>query len=154
MIRQSAPVYALLLVMLPLAGCPAIETPDGNSTTTAPSTRDTDGSDTAPAGRPTIEVTVRADPFVLTASCPAAITFTGQITVSAPGRVVYRWVRSDGASARPVALAFNEAGQREVTTTWTLGSPGRSYKGWQALEITSPHRLRSERANFNLTCVK
>jgi hypothetical protein len=158
MARRSAPVYTLLLAMLLLAGCPAVKTSDGDSTTTAPSTRDTVGGGrptSAPAaGSAAIDVTVRADPFVLTASCPAAITFTGQITVSASSRVVYRWVRSDGASARAVTLTFDEAGQQEVTTTWTLGSPGRTFKGWQAVEITSPRRVRSERANFTLTCVK
>jgi len=158
MVRRSVPVYALLLVMLLLAGCPAIENPGDGSPATPPGTRPTVGTGRTTgvpaAGSAAIDVTVRADPFVLTASCPAAITFTGQITVSAASRVVYRWVRSDGASARAVTLTFDEAGQQEVTTTWTLGSPGRTFKGWQAVEITSPRRVRSERANFTLTCVK
>jgi hypothetical protein len=158
MIRRSAPIYAQLLVVLLLAGCPIPEAPDGGSTTTSPGIGTLPGvgrtNGTPAPGSSAIDVTVRADPFVLTASCPAAITFTGHITVSAAGNVVYQWVRSDGASGRPVTLTFDVAGRQEVTTTWTLGSPGYSYRGWQAIRISSPRRLVSDRANFSLTCVK
>lgn len=155
--RRSTPICALLAVLV-LAGCFAPENPDGASTTAHP----TVGVDATQPGRtsdplpqPVVaKITVRADPFALTASCPAAITFTAQITASGRGDVSYRWVRSDGAVARPATLTFIDDGPQEVATTWTLGDPGTSYEGWQAVEIISPRRQTSERANFALTCVK
>jgi hypothetical protein len=42
--------------------------------------------------------------------------------------------------------------KQDVVTTWTLGSPGSTYAGWQAIQILRPNSQLSERASFTLTC--
>lgn len=107
------------------------------------------------AGFHVTDVVVRADPFLQTAQCPASVTFTGEISVAGGGgKVVYRWIRSDGATGRPVTVDFDQPRVKVVTTTWALGEAGRTYKEWQQIEILEPRREASQRASFTLMCVK
>jgi hypothetical protein len=67
--------------------------PDLQARTGAPST----GAAAVP-GLQVVDLVVRADPFQVTTTCPATITFSGRISVTGtPGTVAYQWVRSDGA---------------------------------------------------------
>ena len=82
-------------------------------------------------------------------NCTQVIRFKGIITFNGRGTVKYRFLRSDGAKAPVKSLYFDRAGQKLVSTEWHLG---KSYQGWQAIEIISPNKMQSNRANFTLRC--
>jgi hypothetical protein len=77
------------------------------------------------------------------------IEFRATIT-GAPGtQVTYHWLRSDGAvDGAPQTITLPASGTATVTTTWDRGEGS----GWQALQITGPGELTSERAEFTLAC--
>ncbi|MEZ4886445.1 MAG: hypothetical protein R3E32_17040 [Chitinophagales bacterium] len=81
--------------------------------------------------------------------CSQTIQFKGSISFNGTGTVQYRFTRSDGATAPIQSLHFAGAGTKSVSTTWQLG---KSYQGWQGIEILSPNNLQSNRANFTLRC--
>jgi len=111
------------------------------------------GSPIPVPGLQVVDMVVRADPFQVTTTCPATITFSGRISVAgAAGAVAYRWVRSDRVQGPVQTLKFDRVTKQDVVTTWTLGSPGTTYTGWQAIQIIRPKSQMSERASFTLTC--
>jgi len=100
-----------------------------------------------------VEASLRADPFNYSGPCPITLTFAGRISVvGGNGTVSYRFARSDGASAPIRRISFDQAGSKDVQTSWRLGGPGFTYSGWQALRIFEPQELDSNRASFNVRC--
>jgi cytoskeletal protein RodZ len=96
------------------------------------------------------------------------VSFTGDITTNKAGTVHYNWQRSDGASTGDQTLAFNSAGTKQVTTSWTLFAPpitqvpwilrpfvGTTYAVavgqtlWEQLNITSPNAVNSGHVSFS-----
>lgn len=82
-------------------------------------------------------------------TCPATLNFNGVIRSDRAGEVQYRFLRSDGASAPVKTVRFDRPGSRRVTTTWRLG---RSYTGWQQIEVLYPQSALSPKARFELNC--
>jgi hypothetical protein len=102
---------------------------------------------------PNITASLTANPPSFVGKCPAVITFNGQITSSAPGRVQYKFIRSDGANAPVQTLEFAQPGSMPVSTTWTLGGPGLpTYAGWEAIQVIYPQQVQSNKAEFNVQC--
>lgn len=99
-----------------------------------------------------ITASLRAEPADYQGEAPARITFHGTISATEPGRVQYRFLRSDGALAPVRTLQFSAPGTKPVSTTWTLGRPGFTYDGWQAIEVLHPRRVISNRAQFSVRC--
>jgi hypothetical protein len=99
---------------------------------------------------PTVSANCAADPVAFTGYCPTTITFKGTIAVSGACTVKYKFIRSDGALAPLQTANFFSAGTKVVTTTWTLG---KSYSGWEAIEVVSPVKVKSGQANFKITCI-
>ena len=100
------------------------------------------------------KITVKADTIHKPAQCPAIVKFTATIISTGTGTLPYRWERSDGGiDNNHSTVTLSGTGTDVVTTTWTLG---RSYVGWQRLQILSPDRSRiialSNYANFSLIC--
>jgi hypothetical protein len=121
--------------------------PHSPTTTKAPAT----ATPTSPNFR-VVEVTLRADPFNYVGPCPVAIKFSGRISaVGGSGRISYKFLRSDGASAPIETLTFDTPASKDVSTTWTLGAPG-TYSGWQAIQIFDPQELKSNQAPFTIKC--
>ncbi len=85
----------------------------------------------------------------VTGKCTQIIRFRGSITFNGRGTVQYRFIRSDGGKGRTESMTFAAAGTKSVSTEWHLG---KSYSGWEAIEILSPNSLQSNRANFTLQC--
>ncbi len=98
-------------------------------------------------------VYVSVNPTSFKGKCPKKFVFTGKITSNSPGVVKYKWLRSDNANAPVKTLRFRSPGTQIVNTTWTLGGPGMTYNGWQAVRILSPNQMTSNRAVFTLKCV-
>ncbi|MCP3898264.1 MAG: hypothetical protein GY707_00865 [Desulfobacteraceae bacterium] len=96
-----------------------------------------------------ITASLTAHPSKFSGKCPALITFKGKITVREPGRVQYKFIRSDGANAPVQTLNFQKAGSMAVSTTWQIG---RNYTGWEAIQIVYPMQVQSNRANFRINC--
>ncbi|MCP5101968.1 MAG: hypothetical protein GY950_01250 [bacterium] len=91
-------------------------------------------------------------PTSFNGQCPKKFTFLGRITSNSRGVVKYKWLRSDNANAPVKTIRFNKPGTKTVTTTWTLGAPGMTYNGWQAVRILAPNQMTSNRAAFKLKC--
>lgn len=97
--------------------------------------------------------TLSASPASYSGKCPATITFNGSISVTKPGKVQFKFIRSDNAHAPVQTLEFTQPGSKPVSTTWTLGSPALpEYEGWQAIQIVYPQPVTSNRAAFKVRC--
>ena len=101
------------------------------------------------------EVTLVAQPAAHNGACPATISFVGRIKARGRGRVAYTFLRSDGARGPVFTVDFDEAGEKEVSTTWRLGGPGLPfYHGWKAIRIVAPNVRVSNRAVFEVRCLR
>ena len=102
---------------------------------------------------PNITASLTANPTAFSGKCPAVITFNGYITASAPGRVQYKFIRSDNANAPVQTLNFEKAGSLAVSTTWTLGGAALpTYAGWEAIQVIYPQQVQSNKAEFKIQC--
>ncbi len=99
-----------------------------------------------------IRVYASVNPTSFTGECPKMFEFTGTITSDSPGEVRYKWLRSDNAQAPEQTIIFNAPGTQNVTTTWTLGGPGKTYNNWEAIQVLSPNPMTSNKAVFTLEC--
>ncbi len=81
---------------------------------------------------------------------PVVVNFEGSIPAPPhPGTLSYRFVRSDGASGPIQMVRFLGTGTQPVRYSWTLWT---AYKGWVQLDLLSPMRVHSARADFDLGC--
>ncbi len=93
---------------------------------------------------------LRADPGLHRGPCPATITFRAEILPPPlPGRVRYKFVRSDGATSGIKEIRFTRLRKQTVSTTWTIS---RDYVGWVQLVIVFPGHVESNRAHFRIEC--
>jgi hypothetical protein len=97
-------------------------------------------------------VNASVNPTSFTGECEKMFEFTGRITSDSPGEVRYKWLRSDNARAPEQTIIFNAPGTQIVTTTWTLGIPGKTYNEWEAIQVLSPNPMTSNKAAFTLKC--
>ncbi|MHB8085978.1 MAG: hypothetical protein ACYDHZ_09135 [Dehalococcoidia bacterium] len=93
-------------------------------------------------------VIVGVDQFPFTGPCPKTIHFYGVISTSGPGKVTYRWERSDGSAVPDETITFTSAGSQTVTNLWTRGGGG----GWQRLHILTPNNPVSSEIDFIVNC--
>lgn len=97
-----------------------------------------------------IEMVARPKSF--TGTCPAKITFTGAIHVSAPGtEVEYRWERSDGATGPKRKVVIKGAGLG-VNDTWTLGGSGDHLAVGEKLHVLVPNEVVSQMVMAKVVC--
>ena len=100
-----------------------------------------------------ITATLNADNPSYSGICPADINFKGTITTDKPGKIQYKFVRSDGVIQPVETLEFNTPGAKEITATWLSCDPGtKRYEGWQSINIVYPEERQSNKANFSVTC--
>jgi hypothetical protein len=97
------------------------------------------------------KVVAIAKPNTYAGPCPAAIEFLGTIFVSRPGRIEYRWERSDGVMGPRESVDIRSAG-KGVTTTWRVGSPHKSFSGWEKLHVLAPTGIISNQASIQIKC--
>jgi hypothetical protein len=97
---------------------------------------------------------VTANPTDVSSTCPRGIDFSGTITVNDAGSVTYKWESSDGTYNPPAtSITFAGAGSQTVSTTWTLGSSGKTFTDyWLHLHVLSPTDVTSNNATFTLRC--
>lgn len=96
--------------------------------------------------------TASVDKTSFTGPCPPGYSFkfTGNITASAPGKVTYYWVFSDGTQSAASSLDFTGPETKTVTTSWTVTS---SMTGNARIYIDNPnHQLFQPGASFSMTC--
>lgn len=99
------------------------------------------------------DVKVTVDQSSYSGECPVRITFKATIYSTGKGSFKYIWLRNDNATDNNNSfVTLSGTGVDVVTTTWTLGSPGMTYSGWEALKIISPVTFTSNKANFSIKC--
>lgn len=81
-----------------------------------------------------VKIRVPSEPFAVTrvkitstptsynGACPTTLTIKADITVSAPGRVTYRWERSDGVTSNLKSVTFDSKGTKTVQFDWEINS--------------------------------
>ena len=112
----------------------------------------TGGAD-AQQSLPSMTATLTGTPESYQGMCPVEIRFKGAINTTRPGRVHYKFIRSDGAYAPTEPASFDTSGAREVSTTWTVGTAEQSrYEGWMMLKVVYPNEIESTRVRFKVTC--
>jgi len=145
----AAIITAVVGLLAYLDRPPEVRSPDGGGLSSDPPEVDPEETGNASLFR-VVETLIRADPSDYEGPCPFTITFSGRISVAGgDGQVSYKFIRSDGASAPVRTLQYASPGSQNVSTTWQLG---RSYSGWQAIQIFDPEEMESERAQFRITC--
>ncbi len=88
-----------------------------------------------------------------TGICPAEIKFKGTITSEKPGKIQYRFIRSNGTLLPVETLEFSTPGAKEVDGSWIAGdTETSSYEGWQAIRIVYPEEVESNKARFKMIC--
>lgn len=95
---------------------------------------------------PPITFAVTNVSFVNTGGC-GGFTATANITVNAPGTVIYTWKLSDGTTTDEEDLIFTIAGTQAVSYTWNTTTSG-TY--WVDIYINTPNDQQFGRAAF--TC--
>ena len=100
-----------------------------------------------------ISATLSAKNSTYSEICPAEIKFRGTITSEKPGKVQYRFIRSDGTLLPIETLEFGAPGAKEVRGSWIAGDASTLfYEGWQAIRILYPEEVESNMANFKVIC--
>jgi hypothetical protein len=100
-----------------------------------------------------ITATLNADNSSYSGICPVDINFKGTITTDKPGKLQYRFIRSDGMIQPVETLEFNSPGSKEITASWLSCDPGtKRYEGWQSINVVYPEEYQSNKANFSVTC--
>jgi hypothetical protein len=81
-------------------------------------------------------------------------TFTGSITVSAPGTVTYYWKRSDASSPTTQSITFTSAGTQTVSTDWTYGATTATSprNASMAIYIDTPNHQLFPATSVSLIC--
>ena len=94
-----------------------------------------------------------AEPAAYTGACPAEIKFKGTITSGKPGKVQYRFVRSDGVLQPVETIEFAAPGSKEISAAWTMGEKkSLSYEGWGAIKVVYPEEAELAKAAFSVAC--
>ena len=116
-------------------------------------------STTGPTATPT--VTLTPPPLSITAAasntepssrdCNKTFTFSGTISLNAPGLVRYQWDRSDGTNSEIQELNFVSGGTQNVYHSWTITTPS---SGWALLRVLEPKPATSQQAAYTLSCDK
>ncbi len=113
-----------------------------------------DPTPTSAASGSVASISVSVDPASFTGECPHTFTFVGQINMASPARVTIQME----AGATDPTYQFNlpaaqtlDFGQGSFQVQYTLELRD-SVSGWVRLRITSPDDLRSNQANFSLSC--
>ncbi|MEV8631138.1 hypothetical protein AB0395_05720 [Streptosporangium sp. NPDC051023] len=91
---------------------------------------------------------MRASPGSYSGPCPASVTFSADVAVRGAPTVRYRWVRGDGTRG-PVTTV--KAGAKVVRLKERRTFSGTA-RGWQAVQVLSPVKLTSRRADFSVSC--
>jgi hypothetical protein len=106
---------------------------------------------------------LQAVPPAYNGTCPAVITFRGQINVTGalpgPVQLGYTFLRSDNATGPVKYIDVTRPGAYPVEETWTLGGAQLpSYAGWQQLKVWPTRHeggigyVFSPRAEFRMMC--
>jgi len=67
-------------------------------------------------------VKITSSPASYNGACPTTLTIKADITVSAPGKVTYRWERSDGVTSDKKSVTFDNKGTKTVQFDWDINS--------------------------------
>ena len=95
-----------------------------------------------------------ANPASYNGACasPVTVNFSGAITTNRGGNVQYHFIHSDGTTTPVQTLSFSANDTIPVSTTWAVGSPGKTISGWVQVYIDAPNHQTMSQAAFTLIC--
>ena len=100
-----------------------------------------------------VSISLNVEPASYTGACPADIRFKGTVTSSKPGKIQYRFIRSDGVLQPVETIEFSAPGSKEVNAAWAVGEKkSLSYDGWGAIKVVYPEEAQSDKATFTVAC--
>ena len=109
----------------------------------------------SPAPLRVLGFSVRAVPPAHEGPCPFRFEIRGRVLVAGgPGRLRYRWERSDRARAPEETIEVVAPGEVEIDTEWRLGMQGEPRRLWMTLHVLAPQDVRSPPAQFRLVCTR
>ena len=86
----------------------------------------------------------------ITGNCnPTRVHFTGRITVDAPVKVTYTWVRTNYPAGRTVSIDFNQAGSAPVGYDLLLR---KNEEGSVMLRVVFPQQVESAKVKYKVSC--
>lgn len=100
---------------------------------------------------PIIDVSVEMTPETADVPCdgfPYTFNVKFIITAHGPGKITFRRIRSDGATAPPEEIVFREGGKKEFEDYYRVGKPG-DY--WFRVEVLTPRRISGQDSS-KITC--
>jgi hypothetical protein len=107
----------------------------------------------AAAAQARVTVSLEAEKSPAGEACGREFFVTGKINTDAPGRIQYRFVRSDGVLQPIETMEFDAAGSQAVGFKWTPDAAAPAdFKGWISLQVVYPEEVESNRAEFSVTC--
>ncbi len=107
------------------------------------------------AGVSNAKITIKldVDKASYAGTCPASVNFKGTITSDKPGKIQYRFIRSDGVLQPVETLEFGIPETKEIESKWTAGNTKTPlFEGWQSLKIVYPEEIESEKVFFKAAC--
>lgn len=96
-----------------------------------------------------VSITTSAQNYV--GPCPVTIRSTARIEVTGPGRITFRWLRSDGISEPNQSYDYAAAGYKDFTFDWPINNIVGNY--WVALGFSQPSSFTTNQTGFSVTCV-
>ena len=94
-------------------------------------------------------VRLTSTPASYSGSCPTTLTIKAEITVSAAGKVTYRWERSDGFASDKKSLTFDSKGTKTVQFDWEVETTDTH---WVKIYIDQPNHQWFGPLNIEVTC--
>ncbi len=105
----------------------------------------------APSRESVVNVWVVADPVHYIGRCPGVVRFIGNVEVTGPTTISYRWERSDGVLT-PVQTLAVRGRKTTVETTWRVGTPKKAVRGSLRLRVFEPGDVYSRDTSFMVAC--
>ncbi|MEZ4733071.1 MAG: hypothetical protein R3E79_38740 [Caldilineaceae bacterium] len=98
------------------------------------------------------KITLAPNPVQHFGNDATLIKVVGTISTNGKGTVKYLFIQSDNTNSLIQTIDFEEAGSKDVMTSWRIESNNAlAYTGWVLLKVLFPTQMESEKAAFTIS---